>query len=365
MEKISEEKFIEIGKLANQGKIKEASELFKKLVEENPEHLRLKVAFADFLISFDDITSALNVLRQAIKIDSENLDARYLFAIAQIKACRFYLAQKELEFLLAKDPLALRLKKELGWVKMMQGDPEQGRNILREVISADLTNADVYMDLGVSFINTLDFDQAIHWLGIAKNLKPNDPLILDGIEHAKKMQKEFEKLSEKDQQKARQVKNNPQQLKEESIQNTLKFATEQANLSQEDMEDMRKELELAGFNPDFGMFSQPTTKAEKESVEYLEYHQKVPNVERRITRQEFEILKENLLNPKLPEEESKIILIALGHQGTKEAISLLKEYQAKASKPLKRFAQMALEECEIFSQDNPSKFIPFNISKRI
>ncbi len=364
MEKISEEKLIEIEKLANKGKIKEASELFTKLIKENPGHLKLKVAFADFLLGFGDVISALNVLRQAIKIDSENSDARYLFSVAQIKACRFHLAQKELEFLLTKEPSSIRLKKELGWVKIMQGEIEQGRKILREVISADLTNADVYMDLGVSFINTLDFEQAIHWLGIAKNLKPNDPPVLEGIEYAKKMQEEFEKFSEKDQQKARQAKNSPQQLKEESVQNTLSFVANQTNLSKEEMEDTRKELELAGFNPDFGMLSQPTTKAEKESVEYLQYHQKVPNVERKISKQEFEMLKENLLNPKLPEEESKIILIALGHQGTKEAISLLKEYGAKAPKPLKRFAQMALEECEIFSQKSCSKVISFNIPKK-
>lgn len=360
MEKIPEENFIEIEKFANQGKIEEASELFQKLVDENPEHLKLKLAFADFLLRFGNVISALKILRQVMKIDSENLDLRYLFAIAQIKASRFYLAQKELEFLLTKQPSSLKIKKELGWVKIMQGEIDQGRNILREVIATDLTNFDAYMDLGVSFMGTLDFEQAFHWFGIAKNLKPNDPLILENIEYAKETQEEFEKFSEKEKEKMYQARNNPQYLKEEAVQNALRFAMG-PNLSQEDMDDLKNNLELAGFNKNFGMFSQPTTKAEKESVEYLQYHQKVPNVERKIPKQEFKILKENLLNPKLPPEETKIVLIALGHQGTKEAITLLKEYRKKAPEPLKRFTQMALEECKMFSQENHSKVIPFSI----
>ncbi|MCL5010999.1 MAG: hypothetical protein M1127_02205 [Patescibacteria group bacterium] len=364
MENIPEEKFIEIEKLANQGKIKEASGLFQKLVEENPEYFKLKMAFVDFLLRFGDVSSAFNILRQVAKIDYENLDLRYLFAIAQIKASRFYLAQKELELLLTKQPLSLKIKKELGWVKIMQGDIEQGRKLLREVISVNLTDPSPYMDLGVSFTNTLDFEEALRWLETAKNLNPNDFFVLDALEHAKEFQKEFEKFSAKDKQKIRQMRNDPQQLKTESIQKTLSFAVSQGNLSQEDMEDTRKELELAGFNPNFGMFARPTSQAEKEQVEYLQYHQKVPNIERKISQQEFKNLKENLLKPRLSFEEAKKILIVLGHQGTQEAIALLRRYCKNSPKPLKRFAQMALQECKIFSQESHSNVIPyFNIKK--
>lgn len=358
---IPEEKFIEIEELVNRGKIKPAKDLFQKLVDENPEALSLKLAFADFLLHIDDVYSALSILRQGIKIDPQDLDFRYLFGISQIKARRFYLAEKEFEFLLNYRPSSLKIKKQLGWIKIMQGQLEQGRKILREVIAANLTDPSPYMDLGMSFINTLDFEEGFRWLKTAKNLNPKDQLVLKGLEHGKKMQNDFEKFSEKDKEKARQARNDPQYLKEEAIKSTLSFAAMETNLSQEDMEDMRKELELAGFNPNFGMFSQPTTKAEKESVEYLKYHQVVANVERKISQQEFENLKENLLNLKLSYDEVKKILIVLGHQGTKEAIALLKEYCKKAPKPLKKFASMALEECEIFSQENHSKVIPFSI----
>ena len=97
-----EEKFREIENLVNQGKIKPARELFQKLADENPQDLSLKLAFADFLLHIDDVYSALSILRQGIKIDPQDLDFRYLFAMAQIRACRFHLAQKELEFLLTK-----------------------------------------------------------------------------------------------------------------------------------------------------------------------------------------------------------------------------------------------------------------------
>ena len=358
-----EEKFREIENLVNQGKIKPARELFQKLADENTQDLSLKLAFADFLLHIDDVYSALSVLRQGIKIDPQDLDFRYLFAMAQIRACRFHLAQKELEFLLTKYPALLKLKKQLGWVKIMQGESEQGRNILREVISADMTNSDPYMDLGMSFAGSLDFEEGFRWLEIAKSLNPRDPLVLRGLDHAKKMQAEFEKFSEKDKEKARQMKRDPQKLKEESIQNTLRFVANQGNLSQEDREDVKKELELAGFDPSFGAISQSTNKAEKEQIEYLQYHQKVPNVERKISQQEFESFRETLLNAnaKLPLDEAKKILIVLGHQGAKEAIALLKLYRKKAPKPLQKFAQMALHECKIFSQDNPNNAISFSV----
>jgi geranylgeranyl pyrophosphate synthase len=123
------------------------------------------------------------------------------------------------------------------------------------------------------------------------------------------------------------------------------------------MEDVKKELELAGVNPKFVEFQPPKTKEQKITVEYLKYHQIVENVERKISKEEFEKLKEKLENPKTSEIEIKKALIILAHQGTRETIKLLEEYQKKAQKELKDFAKLALEECKIFFQAPAGKFV--------
>lgn len=364
MPNIPEEKLIEISNLISQGQNKEAKAMLQKLIDENSEHLKLKLFFADFLLSIGEVFPALNVLRQGMKIDSQNIDLRYLFGIAQIKAGRFNLGEKELEFAQSRQPSFPKIKAQLGWAKIMKGELEQGRKLLRELISDDITNHSFYLDLGVSFVGSLDFEEGFRWLETARHLNPQNQLILESISKAKESQKEFETFSVKDQKKARQARNDPQFLKTEAIKHMLDFGAN-PNISSEDIGEMRKELELAGFNPNFGTFprsdSQPASKIERETIEYMRYHQKVPNVERKISKQEFENLKANLFNPKLLPEETKIILIALGHQGTQEAIFLLKTYLEKAPQPLKTFAKLALDECRIFSQENHSKFIPFSI----
>jgi len=350
------EEFSKIDNYIREGKVEEALNLFEKLVEQYPKDLPLKISFADFLLQFGEPFEALNVLREGLKIDPEDLNLRYLLGVAQQKANRFRLAEKEFEFVKSKKPFDLEIKRQLGWTKIMKGEIEEGRKLLRESISADLTNPLPYADLGASYIFTLDFEEGFRWLETAKNLKPNDAFILERIKEAKKMEKDFEKFPEKEKTKMRQTRQDPQELKLMEIENVLSFQMEMEPTGEE-MEDIKKELELAGLNPKFVEFQPPKTKDEKTQIEYLEYHSKVENVERKISKEEFEKLKEKLENPKTSEIEIKKALIILAHQGTRETIKLLEEYQMKAPKELKDFTKLALEECKIFSKAKPGQFV--------
>ena len=350
------EEFLEIEKYIQEGKIEEALTAFEKLLEKYPQSLPLKLSFADFLLKLGEPFEALNALREGLEIDPENLDLRYLFGVAQQKANRFRLAEKEFEFVRAKKSFDPEIKRQLGWTKVMMGEIEKGRKLLGEAISADLTNPAAYADLGASYIFTLDFEEGYHWLETAKNLDPKNPIVLDRIKQAKKMQKDFKKFPEKKKEKMREIRNDPQELKMAAIENMLALQLE-IEPTKEEMEDIKKELELAGVNPQLIEFRLPKTKEQKTHLEYLKYHQRVEDVERKITKEEFEKLKEKLLNPKTETEEIKKIFIVLAHQGTKEAIELLEKYQKRVPDSLKDFLKLALEECKIFSQTPPGKVI--------
>ena len=350
------DEFSKIEKYLSEGKIEEALNFFEKLVEQYPKDLLLKLSFADFLLKMGEPFEALSILKEGLKIDSEDLDLRYLLGVAQQKAGRFHLAEKEFEFVEKKKPADPEIKRQLGWAKVIMGKIEEGRKLLREAISANLMNPLPYADLGASYIFTLDFEEGFRWLETAKNLKPNDAFISERIKEAKKMAKDFEKFPEKEKGKMHKMRQDPQELKMMTIGNMLSLQLE-IEPTGEEMEDVKRELELAGLNQKFVEFQPPKTKDEKTQIEYLKYHSKVENVERKILQEEFEKLKEKLLNQKISIDEIKKILIVLAHQGTKEAIELLEEYERKCPAELKDFANLALEECKIFSKAKPGQFV--------
>jgi len=350
------DEFSKIEKYIQEEKIERVIDSFEELLAKYPQDLPLKLSFADFLLKIGEPFYTLKVLREGLKIDPENLDLRYLLGVAQQKANRFRLAEKEFEFVKSKKPFELEIKRQLGWTKVMKGEIEEGRKLLREAISAELTNPLPYADLGASYIFTLDFEEGFRWLETAKNLRPNDNFILERIKEAKKMEKDFEKFPEKEKTKMHQMRQDSQELKMMAIETMLNLQLG-IEPTKEEMEDVKKELELAGVNPKFVEFQPPKTKEQKTTVEYLKYHQIVENVERKISKEEFETLKEKLLNQKPEIEEIKKILIVLAHQGKKEAIELLEKYQMKAPKELKDFTNLALEECKIFSKAKPGQFV--------
>ena len=349
------DEFLEIEKCLSEGKIEKVLDLFEELLEKYPQDLSLKLTFADFLLKIGEPSYALEILKEGLEIDSENLDLRYLLGVAQQKVSRFHLAEKEFEFVKSKKPFDLEIKRQLGWTKVMMGEIEEGRKLLREAVSADLMNPLPYADLGASYIFTLDFEEGFRWLETARNLKPEENLILERIREAKKMEKDFQKFPKKEKEKLRELRRDRKELKLMAIETMLNLQVGTES-TKEEMEDVKKELELAGVNPKFVEFQAPKTKDEKTQIEYLEYHSKVENVERKISKEEFEKLKEKLLKSK-NEDEIKKILIVLAHQGKKETIDLLAEYEKKCPIELKDFANLALEECKVFSQAPAGKFV--------
>jgi len=350
------EELEKVREFLERGKVGKAEKLLQKIIEKYPDYLPAYLEYADFLLNLKLPFEALNVLRIGFRISPQDFQFRYLWAIALQNCWLLNLAEKEFEFLKNQKPNDLEILRQIGWTKILKGEIEEGRKLLREVINKDLTNPWPYMDLGASYVLTLDFKEALKWLETARNLSSDNFIILERIEHTKKLEKEFEKFSEKEKRKMREIRKDPQELKLRAIQNIVLLSS-QTKLTKEDAEDIKRELELAGLNSQMVEFRPLKTKKEKLMKEYMEYHFKVENVERKISKEEFEKLKEKLLSQKIGKEEIKKILLILAHQGKKEAIELLKEYSKIVDKDLLDWVKLALEECKIFSKAKPGKIV--------
>jgi len=147
--------------------------------------------YADFLLHLELPFEALNILRNGFRIAPQDFEFRYMWALVLQRCWFLNLAEKEFEFLKTQKPDDLEILRQIGWTKVLKGEMEEGRKILREVINRGLTNPWPYMDLGASYGLSLDFKEALNWLETAKNLSSNNPIVLERIEHTKKMEKEF------------------------------------------------------------------------------------------------------------------------------------------------------------------------------
>lgn len=336
------------------GKTEKAIKLFQRIIEKYPDYLPAYLRYADFLLHLELPFEALDILRNGFRIAPQDLEFRYLWAVTLQKCWMLNLAEREFEFLRNREPNNLEILRQFGWTKVLKGEIEKGRKILREVINRDLTNPWPYMDLGASYALGLDFEEAFNWLETAKSLSSNDPIVLERIEQTKKMEEKFKKFSEEKKRKMKEIRRDPQEIKLEAIENMLLLSAE-TELTKEDSEDIKRELEFAGLNPQMFELRPPKIREEKIAREYIEYHLKVENVERKISEKEFGKLKEKLLSQKTEKEEIKKILLILAHQGTKEAIGLLEEYSKMADEKLSDWIKLALHECQMFSKAKPGQ----------
>jgi tetratricopeptide (TPR) repeat protein len=146
--------------------------------------------------------------------------------------------------------------RSLGWVKVMLGQLEEGRNDLRDAISLDLVNPLAYLDLAMSYFNHLEFKEGFEWLERAKALNPNDPFVLQNYKIAKDMEKDASQYS----------KNQIAQLKKERLkewQASCLYILERFHrgkiLTKDDESEIQRELENL-LSQDFLLKNEKTKK---------------------------------------------------------------------------------------------------------
>lgn len=210
------------------------------------ENLVKKIKKADSLMRKNKPSQAATVLKEAIKEFSDNAYLYYLLGIARMKCCRFFLAKRALEKADELDPQNPENLRSLGWVKVMLGNLQEGRNDLRGAINLNLTNPLAYLDLAMSYFHFYEFEEGFEWLNRAKALAPRDSYILYNSEIAEKMKKEADKYSKFDLELMKKEKLDPDAQKNFRFL-MLEKSFKNKPLTKEEMEEIKEELELNGL----------------------------------------------------------------------------------------------------------------------
>jgi len=206
-----------------------------------------KIEKADKLIKEGKAGQAGALIKEAIKESPNDPFYYYLLGTARIKSARLFLAKEA--FLKANELLPRNAEnlRALGWSKIMLDEIEEGRKDLREAISLDLMNYFAYADLAMSYFNYFDFKEGMDWLNRAIALSPKDPFILQNLKIAKEMQKQFSKVSEKQLEKMRKEKSNPNMQRAFRLSLLEQYSNRKA-LTRDEAEEMQKESRFNGVS---------------------------------------------------------------------------------------------------------------------
>jgi len=204
-----------------------------------------RIKKADDLMRQGKSSLAVSIIKEVLKKRPEDPYLYYLLGIARMKCVRFFLAKRALEKADQLLPNHAENLRSLGWVKVMLGKVEEGRNDLRRAISLDLMNHLSYIDLAMSYFHYFDFKEGRKWLERGRALAPRDPYVLTNVKMAKEMEKEFLKYSDKEIQKMKEEKLDPQAQRFFRISMLQEYYTGKP-LTRDEAEEVQKEAQLNG-----------------------------------------------------------------------------------------------------------------------
>ncbi|MBU1102774.1 hypothetical protein KJ853_03945 [Patescibacteria group bacterium] len=204
-----------------------------------------KIKKADNLIRQGKSSLAVSIIKDALKEAPEHPYLYYLLGIARMKCVRFFLAKRALEKADRLLPHNAENLRSLGWVKVMSGQLEEGRKDLREAINLGLIDPLPYIDLAMSYFHHFDFKEGNECLARAHSLAPEDPYVLNNVKMAKEMERDFLKYSEKERQKIKKEKLNPEAQKFFRV-SALQDYYAGKPLTRDEAEEVREEARLSG-----------------------------------------------------------------------------------------------------------------------
>lgn len=206
-----------------------------------------KIKKANDLIQKGKSSLAVSIIKDVLKETPEDPYLHYLLGIARMKCGRLFLAKKALEKTNQLLPHHAENLRSLGWVKVMLGQLEEGRNDLRETISLDLMNPLAYIDLAMSYFHYFDFKEGMEWLERGRALAPKDPFVLYNLKIAKGMEKEYLKCSASELQKMKKEKLNPETQRAFRI-SILENYSFKKPLTRDEAEEIKEEARLNGLS---------------------------------------------------------------------------------------------------------------------
>ncbi|MCK4553571.1 tetratricopeptide repeat protein [Candidatus Parcubacteria bacterium] len=363
----------------------------------HPDDKIINGVIGDMFINLGEFSKAIKYLETAARLNPNEHITHFLWGVALAKTGRFNQGLAKLQRAQALQPDDLEIKRNIGWVTAMRGrykddkqEIEQGRNILKEVVEQEPENVVAMTDLGQSYLMAHNFDAAFEWMDQAIKIEPDNDFVKmihqDVIEMREqyKNDKGFQEFIAK--QKAVKAYSGPpaspahfdsarrelqrgepakdddemdeqvaKQFEIEGFINKLNSG----NLSKEEMAKVMKKLEATGMVGQVTAITDPSSMDAKVATEYIEYHQKVPNVEEKKTETEIKKLIDKLFNSKLDLEEQKKIILILAHQGTEQSLAALEKFQQQSKGEMVTWLKMAIDECRAFLQsdkDGPGMF---------
>ena len=134
-------------------------------------------------------------------------------------------------------------------------------------------------------------------------------------------------------------------LSEEELMNILN----QGDLSKEEFADLTEALKSKGMSGSIMAIDDPDSEEARASVEYIEYHKKIPeSYYLNMPEEEIEWSRKILLSKKSEIEDKKRALIILAHKGRIDAYKTLEEYEKNPDPELKIWLNLAIQECQGF-----------------
>ena len=176
---------IKANDLLQSGKPAEAAQIYRHMLEENPDSARTAYNLALALEAVHDLKGAEDALRNAIDIDPKLAMVRAELGQLELAGGDLQSAQKWLESALDLDPELVEARGNLAMVYSKKGDLVWAEKLLRRAIEDDPKYKEGHLNLGLILARQGRKSDAEAELDKAVALAPQDPVTLSTVGKAK------------------------------------------------------------------------------------------------------------------------------------------------------------------------------------
>ncbi|MGC6485580.1 MAG: tetratricopeptide repeat protein [Candidatus Puniceispirillales bacterium] len=159
-----------------------ASTLFRRMLEQNPDHADLWRYFGDAARRHGDHEQALSHYEQALVLGGSRARLQYKRGVTFDSLKRFDEAEAALRQSIQLDQSNAYALNYLGyWLLEHEGDPEEALRLIRAAVTAQPRNGYFMDSLGWGYYRLGRYDRAVQFLERAVMLRPADPIITDHL----------------------------------------------------------------------------------------------------------------------------------------------------------------------------------------
>lgn len=176
---------IKANELLQTGKPAEAAQIYRHMLEENPDSAWTAYNLALALEAMNDVKGAKDILSKAIEIDPMLAKTRAELGQLELAGGDLQSAQKWLESALDLEPDLVNARGNLAMVHAKKGDLVSAEKLLRQALEDDPNYKEGYLNLGLILAQQNRKSDAEVELGKAVALAPQDPATLSTVGKAK------------------------------------------------------------------------------------------------------------------------------------------------------------------------------------